>query len=523
MKPTAAKPQESTASSMTLETWLRFRSVGYMQGSGLAHGLDAPVYPTVGFIKDFAGVTAPASCIYADIPGAPGARPWTDVWSIQPFARRAFDFVYIGPRLVEVDDTEGFANDSVTLLKEGGHVLVWTPYSDQHTLADSIDLLGELGRWQVKEALERDGHTLVIAKRLPGKRGIEYRAETEKPRVCVVRYGAIGDMVMVTPLLERLAADGFHVTVNAQAFGGAVEVIKHNPNVHNVVVHERNIIPMSELDGYWTHWTSQYDRYINLSESIEGSLLKVEGRRDYFIPKALREATCGTTNYYLRTLERGGYSETVPPQGHLYFSPAEESWARRWMKPLAGRFVIGWGLNGSSFHKMYARTQEVLEKFLAAHPNASAVLMGSDSARFMQFEHPQVLCTAGDLQLRESLSLLPLLNCYVGPESGLLNAAACFPTLPKVALLSHSSPYNLTEAWPNTTTLTPDAAVAPCYPCHQMHYTRESCPLIQIGDDPIPEGPQAFLRAGPACAMGAIAPERLLEALESAYAVWSML
>lgn len=505
--------------SLPIETWLRYRAAGYMQGAGLAHGLDAPIYPVPGFVREYGGVQAPASCVYVDTPEG-GSRPWTNLWSLAPLAPRHADFVFVGPRLTQVDDSEGFLSDTLRMLKTDGHALVWVPYSDTWNISSTIDALGALGRWRIKEALEHEGNCLVIAKRIPGRNGIEYSAPPSDKRVCVVRYGAIGDMVMVTPLLRALHGEGYHVTVNGQTFGGAVDVIRHNPNVDNIVVHERNIIPMPELQGYWDLWASEYSRYINLSESIEGSLLKVEGRRDYFTPSALRRELCGNTNYYLRTLDRAGIKADVPPQGELYFSTAEAAWAKRWAKLHAGRFLVGWGLNGSSYHKMYAPLRDTLTRWLEAHPDATAVLLGADSAKFMQWDHPQVVKTAGELKLRESLSLLPHLSTYAGPESGLLNAAACFD-IPKIALLSHSTPTNLTMGWANTITLEPDRTIAPCYPCHQMHYTRESCPIVQIGPDPLPPAPAGMLLAGPACAMGAIQPERIHAALDAHYATWA--
>lgn len=508
-----------TPAPLPIETWLRYRSAGYMQGSGLAHGLDAPIYPQPGYIRNYQGVTPPGGCLYADVPQGP-PRPWTNLWKLDPLSPRRMDFVYVGPRITQVDNPEGFMVDSIRMLREDGHLLVWVPYSEKWNISSVIDLIGGLGRWRVKEALEREGHCLVVAKSLKGRRGVEYSKPPEKDRVCIVRYGAIGDMVMVTPLIRALAGQGFDVTVNAQTFGGAVEVVKNNPFVTNTIIHERNIIPMHELDGYWKTWAAEYTRYINLSESIEGSLLKVEGRRDYFTPSALREALCGDTNYYIRTMEKGGVTVAEPPQGELYFSPAEVGWAKKFLAPFKGRFVLAWGLNGSSFHKMYAPLQATLTAWLEKHPDATAILMGSDSARFMQWQHPQVVGTAGDLKLRESLSILPYVSAYAGPESGLLNSAACFDT-PKIALLSHSTPLNLTQGWKNTITLEPDKALAPCYPCHQMHYTRESCPIVQIVPDPLPKGQAALLAAGPACAMGAIQPERIWAALDAHYASWA--
>jgi ADP-heptose:LPS heptosyltransferase len=60
----------------------------------------------------------------------------------------------------------------------------------------------------------------------------------------------------------------------------------------------------------------------------------------------------------------------------------------------------------------------------------------------------------------------------VGPETGMLNMAAHL-SMPKIVLLSHSSPNNLTKYWVNTTAIEPQAT--PCYPCNKMIYMWSDC------------------------------------------------
>src|SRR3972149_1408862 len=91
--------------------------------------------------------------------------------------------------------------------------------------------------------------------------------------VCVLRWGAFGDMIMVTPLLRLLKQDGYKVIVNTTNRGEAI--LKNNPNVDEIVQYKDNTIPGKELDKYWTDLSKGYDKFINLSGSIEGGLLKV--------------------------------------------------------------------------------------------------------------------------------------------------------------------------------------------------------------------------------------------------------
>jgi hypothetical protein len=65
-----------------------------------------------------------------------------------------------------------------------------------------------------------------------------------------------------------------------------MSVLENNPYVSNLLPQQRDIVPNPELGNYWAEWAGDYERYINLSESIEGSLLKIETRQDYYTSKA---------------------------------------------------------------------------------------------------------------------------------------------------------------------------------------------------------------------------------------------
>ena len=62
----------------------------------------------------------------------------------------------------------------------------------------------------------------------------------------------------------------------------------------------------------------------------------------------------------------------------------------------------------------------------------------------------------------------------VGPETGVLNAMA-MEDVHKVIYLSHSSRENLTKHWKNAVVAQPDPGIAPCYPCHRLHFDWSRC------------------------------------------------
>jgi hypothetical protein len=212
----------------------------------------------------------------------------------------------------------------------------------------------------------------------------------------------------------------------------------------------------------------------------------------------------------------GGYPEVKGCRGELYFSRNEKLEALKLRKELeadGGKFVVVWALNGSSHHKVFPLLMPVAYQWLEKHTDARIILTGGPEAQKYEFDHPQVIRTAGVWSLRKVLSTIGLVaDAVVGPESMAINVAACYD-MPKIVFLSHSSHTNLCQYWVNDFCMEPDKEYAPCYPCHQLHYSLESCPMGGILDDQTKE----VVAQGPKCAMGAISGERVLARLDEVY------
>ncbi len=469
--------------------------MAYLTGRGVIIGADQELLP-------HAATDTGLFALYADCV----KHPQVDICdtSLEVLAPGMFDFVVVGRRLDAAVDKAAAIREAASKLKVGGHLVVFCPAAT----ADIPKLVSTAGGWNEKASYLRDDWTLQIYKRRSG-RGITPQPPHPAKRACIARYGAMGDMIMVTPLIRRLAEDGYHVTVNCTRYSSPI--LAYNPYVHNIILQERDAIPNPDLGEYWREWEPEYDRYINLSESIEGRLLKVEGRRDFFTHQSWRHAECNR-NYYDFTLGLGGYPTAAGLRGELYFNSEEERTARRFRDKFRDKFFVLWALNGSSHHKIYGLLAPVLADWLDAHPDAIAVTVGDKAAKAGEFEHPQVVRKAGEWPIRQSLAMTKYADVVVGPESVMTNAAGCFNT-PKITLLSHSSHENLCKYWLNDFCLEPDPALAPCYPCHQLHYSKESCPLANIIDTETGEK----LAEGPRCAMGAITGERMLARLNEVY------
>jgi len=494
------------------QTWVRYRSVGYLTGRGLAFGVGDDIFPRVAI--------APGKfSLNVDLLPSPTVSIVDGRLDI--FNEQVFDHIVVGPNLGCTPTPGGLFRNMTEKLKMGGHAVLYfkknvepnqfTKYS--FTEQSMMELISQAGAWRIKYEETRGDDMLLVVKKIAGTRGTIVPMKPKAPkRACIVRYGALGDMVMITPLIHQLHEDGFEVTMNITPY--AAPVIENNPYVSNIIYQEREAIPNRDLGGYWAEWAKEYDRYINLSESIEGKLLKVEGRNDFHTTKTFREAACGSTNYYDWTMALGGYPNSTGTRGELFFSPQEQKEARKLRESLAGKFVIGWGMNGSSHHKVYPLTEPVLVDFLGRHPNAVAYLLGGPEAQKFEFDHPQVVKTCGKWELRQTLAFIGLVaDAMVGPESMAMNAAACYD-IPKITFLSPSSRENLTKYWTNDYALEPNQAIAACYPCHQLHYSLESCPLAEMRDNDTKQ----VIANGPVCAMGAIEGQRVVDRLDEVYA-----
>jgi ADP-heptose:LPS heptosyltransferase len=292
---------------------------------------------------------------------------------------------------------------------------------------------------------------------------------------CVVRYGVIGDMIVTSSILPGLKEQGYHVTVNTYQIGR--ELLKHDPHVDEFLIHKKDEVPNTELGDYWKKLAKNYDRFINLSESMEGSLLALQWRIAAQWPKEAR-AFLMDRNYLEMTHAIAG----VPfvPRAKFYATKEEREWARKEKAKWGKKFVIFWSLSGSALHKVSPWADDVMHRLFANTDDAVVVLTGGHECQILEVgweNHPRVWCRSGVWSIRKSLAFAQAADLVVGTETGVLNAVG-LENVPKIVLLSHSSPEMLTKHWKNTTNLIPST---PCHPCRILHQNRDNCPAAPSG------------------------------------------
>lgn len=454
------------------------------------------------------------------------------------------DFVFSSHLLEHIEDHRAALKEWWRILRVGGHLILYLPHKDLYpnigTPGANPDHKHDFLPGDITEAMSSMGigfDLLVDEVRDAGaeysflqvyrKRGdCEITLPCDEPRpaktACVVRYGGFGDMLQAANLLPELKRQGYHVTFNTTPKGQ--NVLLHDPHIDAWLLQDDDQVPNQELHLFWRALERRFDKVIQLSESVEGTLLAMPGRANHAWPDAVRRVELNK-NYLewtsaLAELEYHSESRFYPS---VYEAAKAAGYiggirtARAKANAPGGELLIGtatpkvfsimWVLSGSSMHKFYPWQDQVIARVMLELPEAVVIFNGDEPCRILEqgWElEPRVYCESGKMDIRESLSLARAVDCVVGPETGVLNAVAFEEKVAKVILLSHSSRENLTKHWTRTATIEPQNTA--CYPCHRLHYGKDFC--------------HEDADTGAALCQVNIAPARVFEAIYAAYLEW---
>lgn len=300
-----------------------------------------------------------------------------------------------------------------------------------------------------------------------------------KKRCLVIRYGAIGDQIVASSILPLLKEEGYYVTYSTTP--DAQRVVLHNKNIDEFFIQDKDQVPNLQLGPYWEALKERYDKIVNLSESIEGTLLAIPGRINHEYSEGTRRKLLGTVNY----LERTHDIADVPHIFDSVFKPTSEEmeWARSEKAKFDAPLIV-WALAGSSEHKAYPFAQITIGWLLKKTPAHIYLFGDAGPAKLMQdtiidickksnVDMDRLHGICGKWDIRQSLAFAQLADVVIGPETGVLNAVATNDEVRKIIYLSHSSQENITKHWKNTVAIEPENC--PCYPCHRLHYGWENC------------------------------------------------
>ena len=284
--------------------------------------------------------------------------------------------------------------------------------------------------------------------------------------VCVQRYGGFGDMMQISSIFPGLKEQGFEVTVNTTPSG--MEMLKHDPHIDNFFIQDNDQVLNAELGLYWDKLSKCFDKFIMLSESIEGALLAVPERRESAWHPVFRRMIMGTVDYLEAT--HAIADVPLPPRVRFYASEDEKAFAKK-NRALLGlsSFVILWALSGSAVHKVWPHMDAVIARLLIGYQNIKIVTVGDGLCQVLESgwqKEKKVIRKSGKWDIRHTLAFAEECDLVIGPETGVMNAVSMLD-MPKLLMLSHSGPSNIGKNWINTVVVEPEDT--PCYPCHTLH------------------------------------------------------
>jgi ADP-heptose:LPS heptosyltransferase len=372
------------------------------------------------------------------------------------------------------------------VIRKGGHLCLYVPDEDQYPKVGEKEANPD-HKWNVnygkvvsalpskgwdliefEKRSEKDEYSLwFVIKKTDDQQTFSWTKPKPEKTVAIVRYGAIGDMIQTSSLFPWLKEQGYHITLYCQS-GQGYDSVKHDPHVDRFIIQDRNAVPPQFLMEFWDETKKQYDKWINLCESVECTLLATYGRVAWEWPNQLRQKYLDR-NYLEWTHE---LAEIPPPyKPKFYSTPEEKAWAKDKARSY-GKINILWSLSGSSGHKVWPHLDAVIAGLMLKYPQVHVTLVGDEFCRILEQgwdNERRVHKHSGKWSIRESMSFAEAADIVIGCETGLLNAAGSMDCW-KIVTLSHSSPENLTKHWKNTITLEqPKGVGCAKYHCHQLH------------------------------------------------------
>lgn len=305
----------------------------------------------------------------------------------------------------------------------------------------------------------------------------------------IARFGGVGDNLMAAVALPGLKRKYGRVEVITG--GNQAVVFENNPHIDKLAVTEPDTIPNAAPDqwqGWFRRRSVEYDFFANLSHTCETMRALMPTQTQFWWPASFRREFCKAS--YLETvLDVCGLPHEFGP---LFFPTAQELEQARETKRDIGGKVIAWIISGTRIDKLHPNAPSIIARLVrevapvvmlgapAPHRDFAVAKSiqedvirqnGSDRGLFLGLSASM---EAQNWPIRRVLAFSQVCDIVIGPDTGPMWAVAFEPNA-KVLLLSHASVENVSKHWVNTVTLHADSARVPCWPCHQLHDTGDTC------------------------------------------------
>ena len=470
---------------------IRWELVPYTRGRGLDVGCGPyKVFP------HFIGVDSGKDRQMFGIQMQPDVE--CDVLQMPIFASESMDFVFSSHTLEHIKDHEKALREWWRVIKPGGYLVLYLPHKDFYPNVgteganpdhvhdflptDITEAMKAIGSWDLLVNEERNGGTEYSFFQVYRKDAEEHPIRVcdeswKKPKpektCAVVRYGAWGDGIQTSSVFPGLKEQGYHVTLYTTP--RCYEVLKHEPLIDRVVLQDTEQVPNLWLGDFWAHLKTKYDKFINLSESVEAQFLAMPDRIPYQWPQEARHKLMNH-NYGEMLHQIAMVPYKGKPESRFYAMEDERAWAIAQKREFGAAPLIMWVLSGSAIHKVYPHIDTVIARVMLTYPEAKIITVGDERCRKMLEQpwekEPRIIRRSGVLDIRQTMAMAQQCDLVIGPETGVMSAVA-MESMAKIVMLSHSSNENLTRDWINTFALF--SFKTPCQPCHKLVYNWSQC------------------------------------------------
>lgn len=307
----------------------------------------------------------------------------------------------------------------------------------------------------------------------------------------VCRFGGVGDNLVAASVLRPLKALGYGVEMITTKKGHNTHtVFINNPFIDKLTLKDDGDIPGGDA---WQEWfvkrSGEYDVFANLSHSMEYLHSFFKSQTQFWWPQDFR-----------RRIAAGSYLETVhdivgvPHTFGPLFFPTEEEFdnANRTIRAKTGPKFVAWVVAGSRIDKIYPYAAMAIGRVIRELDTPVVLFgVGEKQTEMANQIRDHVIRQNGDRDmlhlavqgnlpdsqqwpLRPALTGAMIADLVVTPDTGMAWAVA-FESMPKVVMVSHASVENITKHWVNAVTLHADPDRVPCWPCHRLHDTMDTC------------------------------------------------
>jgi ADP-heptose:LPS heptosyltransferase len=299
-------------------------------------------------------------------------------------------------------------------------------------------------------------------------------------KALVIRCGAFGDMIIVSPVFRALKELGYKTYVYTGDRG--LTVLRNNPYIDEFIKYEKESEDNPNIQGDWDNVKNKIkpDWFRNFSESIEVNLALHPRSPIYIYPKNERRARCNK-NYYDETekwagicLQRKG--KILPD---LHFTEGELTDAKKHLDDK--KFNIVWCLSGSGANKAYPWADYVMGEILKSNADVRFITTGDEKCQLIEtMSDKNILNLSGRIDFRATMALTRVCQLVVSPDTGVLHAAGSC-SVPKIGILGHTTIENITKHFINDYSLDVDSSQAQCGPCFRLIYNHKiQCPVDNL-------------------------------------------